>query len=74
MLSPYRAPKGECNQFIGGSDGTQKYLCNSISKFIICGDINTDHPNRSYLISAIQFTTYSKLWNRNSKQLNYCNW
>jgi len=73
MLSLYTAPKGECNKFIGGSDGTQKYLCKSISKFIICGNKNTDHPNRSYqnivtdLISNIQFTTYSKLSNRNSK-------
>lgn len=79
-MSLYRAPKGEGNQFIGSSDGTLKYLCNSISKFIICGYINTDHPNRSYqnkatdLISNIQFTTYSILCNRKSKQLDYCNW
>lgn len=42
-------------------DGTLKYMYIPKSEFIICGDINTDHPNQNYqkkLLTSL-LTTYN---------------
>jgi hypothetical protein len=40
ILSLYRAPSGEVNEFLRRPDATLKYLYNPKSEFTICGDIN----------------------------------
>jgi exonuclease III len=45
IISLYRAPSGDPNQFPERLDATLKYLCNPNSEFIICGDINVDCLN-----------------------------
>jgi hypothetical protein len=47
ILSLYRAPSGDFNQFIKRSDATLKYLHTPKSEFLICGDINVDHLNEN---------------------------
>jgi exonuclease III len=44
ILTLYRAPSANLNQFIERLDATPKYLYNQKSEFLICGDINVDYP------------------------------
>jgi len=43
VLSIYRAPTGDFNQFFKKLDGTLKYLYKPKTEFLICGDINMDY-------------------------------
>jgi hypothetical protein len=43
ILSLYRAPTGDFNQFLKKLDDTLKYLHKPKVEFLICGDINTDY-------------------------------
>jgi exonuclease III len=45
ILTLYRAPSANFNQFIKRLDATLKYLYNPKSEFVICGDINVDYLN-----------------------------
>jgi hypothetical protein len=47
IISLYRAPSGDFNQFLKRPDITLNYLYNPKSEFIICGDINIDYLNES---------------------------
>jgi exonuclease III len=47
IISLYRAPSGDFNQFLKRLDTTLKYLYNPKSEFIICGDINIDYLSES---------------------------
>jgi exonuclease III len=40
IISLYRAPSGDFNQFLKRLDTTLKYLYNPKSEVLICGDIN----------------------------------
>jgi hypothetical protein len=40
ILSLYRAPSGDINEFLKRLDAILKYLYSPKSEFIICGDIN----------------------------------
>jgi hypothetical protein len=51
------APSGDFNQFMKTSDSTMKYLYNSKSEFIICGDMNTDYFNVNYQKKTTTKTT-----------------
>ena len=42
ILSMYRAPTGDFNQFLKKLD-TLKYLIKPKTEFLLCGDINTDY-------------------------------
>jgi len=53
----HRAPPGDFNQFMKTSDSTMKYLYNSKSEFIICGDMNTDYFNVNYQKKTTSKTT-----------------
>jgi hypothetical protein len=48
ILSLYRAPSGDFKQFLRGLDATLKYLYNTKTEFLICGEINIDHLNENY--------------------------
>ena len=41
MLSLYRVPTGDFNQFIKSLDDALKHLYKSKAETLICGDINT---------------------------------
>jgi hypothetical protein len=58
----YRVPSENFNQFIKRIDATLKYLYNSKSEFLICGDINVD----------ISITTVKKLIINNIQFVSYC--
>jgi exonuclease III len=47
IISLYRAPSGDFNQFLKRLDTTLKYLYNPKYEFIICGDINIDYLNEN---------------------------
>jgi hypothetical protein len=47
VLSLYRAPSGDVNEFLGRLDPTLKYLYNSKSEFIICGDMHINNLNKN---------------------------
>jgi hypothetical protein len=47
ILSLYRAPSGDFNQFLRGLDAILKYLYNPKTEFLICGDINIDYLNEN---------------------------
>jgi exonuclease III len=47
ILSLYRAPSGDFQQFLKGLDATLKYLYNPETEFLICGDINIDCLNEN---------------------------
>jgi hypothetical protein len=48
IISLYRGPSGDFNQFIKQSDATLKYLHNPKSELLICGNINMDHLNENW--------------------------
>jgi hypothetical protein len=47
ILSLYRAPSGDVNEFLKRLDAILKYLYGPKSKFIICGDININYLNEN---------------------------
>jgi hypothetical protein len=47
ILSLYRAPSGDVNEFLRRLDATLKYQCNPESEFIICRDLNTNYLNEN---------------------------
>jgi hypothetical protein len=47
ILTLYRAPSVNFNQFIERLDATLKCLYNPKSEFLICGDISVDYLNDS---------------------------
>jgi hypothetical protein len=47
IISLYRAPFGDFNQFLKRLGTTLKYLYNPKSEFLICGDMNIDYLNES---------------------------
>jgi exonuclease III len=47
IISLYRAPSGDFNQFLKRLDTTLKYLYNPKSEILICGDININYLNES---------------------------
>jgi hypothetical protein len=53
IISLYRAPSGDFNQFLKRLDTILKYPYNPKSEFIICGDINIDYLNESNQIKQI---------------------
>jgi hypothetical protein len=61
VLSTYRAPTGDFNQFLKKLDNTLKYLYKPTTEFLICGDINTDYllesSQKKHLSSLL--TTYN---------------
>jgi hypothetical protein len=56
ILSIYRAPSADFNEFIKRLDATLKYLYNPKSEFFICGYINTDYLNENNLKATKLFT------------------
>jgi hypothetical protein len=61
MLSLYRAPTGDFNQFIKNLDDTLEYLYKPKPEFLIYGDINTNYlieSNRKNQLSSL-LTTYN---------------
>jgi len=79
ILSSYRVPTGNFNEFIKSLDNAVKHQFKPTVEFLICGDINTDYlteSNRkkstSLIIDNIQSVVHSKFCSKNSKQLkNY---
>jgi hypothetical protein len=61
VLSIYRAPTGDFNQFLKKIDDTLKYLYKPKTEFLICGDINTvyllESSRKKHLFSLL--TTYN---------------
>jgi exonuclease III len=47
ILSIYRAPSGDINEFLKRLDAILKYLYIPKSEFIICGDININYLNEN---------------------------
>jgi hypothetical protein len=47
ILSLYRAPSGDFQQFVRGLDATLKHLYNPKTEFLISGDINIDYLNEN---------------------------
>jgi hypothetical protein len=47
ILSLYRAPSGDVNEFLRRLDANLKCLCNTKSEFIICRDINIKYLNEN---------------------------
>jgi exonuclease III len=61
VLSVYRAPTGDFNQFLKKLDDTLKYLHKPKTEFLLCGDINIDYlleSNRKKHLSSL-LTTYN---------------
>jgi exonuclease III len=61
ILAFYRAPSANFNQFIERLHDTLKYLYNSKSEFLICGDINVDYfsdNNKEKQLNSL-LTTYN---------------
>ena len=61
VLSIYRPPTGDFNQFLKKLDETLKYLYKLKTEFVICGDINTNYlleRNRKTHLSSL-LTTYN---------------
>jgi hypothetical protein len=48
ILSLYRAPSDDFQQFLRGLDATLKHLYNPKTEFLICGFINIDYLNQNY--------------------------
>jgi hypothetical protein len=73
ILSLYRRPAGDFNQFIENLYDTLKYLYKPKAEFLICGDINTDYLIESnqkktvLIINNIYSITYSRFCNKNAK-------
>jgi len=66
ILSLYRAPTGDFNQFIKNLGDVLKHLYKPKAKFLICGDIHTNYlveskppPPQSLTINNIQSVAHS---------------
>jgi meiotically up-regulated gene 157 (Mug157) protein len=73
IISSYRAPSSDFNQFLKRLDTTLKYLYNPESEFIICGDISIYYLNESNqkkqtnLLLTTYNLTHCKFCNKNTK-------
>jgi exonuclease III len=61
ILSLYRAPAGDFNQFIKNLDDALKHQYKPKAEFLICGDINTEYlmqTNRKKQLASLLTTIY----------------
>jgi hypothetical protein len=70
ILSLYRAPSREINEFLRRLDAPLRYLYNPKSEFISCGDININYLNESSQKKQVNslLGTYNLL-----HTVNFCN-
>jgi hypothetical protein len=67
ILSLYRAPSGDFQQFLRGFYDILKHLYNPKNEFLICGDINIDYLNQNNWKKQINslLTTYNLKYTAN---------